>query len=233
VHHLLDQPGKKLTAAFVNAHCVNVAAKDNSYARALRQADLLLPDGAGMGLAAKMTGQKLVENLNGTDLCEPLCREAAARGKSVYLLGARPGVAVDAAHKLLRTIPGLRIAGVQHGYFGKDETDDVIAEINRSGADIVMVAMGVPMQDLWIYDNRDALDASLVMGVGALFDFLAERVQRAPAIVRRAKMEWAWRLGLEPVRMFRRYVLGNPAFVGRALLNAQSLRFAGQPAMVQ
>lgn len=230
IKHLFEQSGK-ITAAFVNAHCINVAASDKNYARALRRADVLLPDGAGMGLAAKMIGRKFVENLNGTDLCEPLCKEAAARGKSVFLLGAKPGIASDAADNLIRKIPGLRIAGVHHGYFGKDETDDIIAKINASRADIVMVAMGVPMQDLWIYQNRITLDANLVMGVGALFDFVAENIKRAPLAVRRAKMEWVWRLGLEPRRMFKRYVLGNPAFVGRAAINARSSHVLTRPAM--
>lgn len=230
IKQLLETPGK-VTAAFVNAHCVNVAANDKQYAYALRQADFLLPDGAGIGLAARMTGQKFVENLNGTDLCLPLCQEAALRGKSIYLLGSRPGVASDAADQLIRKVPGLRIAGVQHGFFGEDETDDVIAEINASDADIVLVAMGVPAQDLWVHTNRDALNAGLVMGVGALLDFMAGNIKRAPAFLRKAKLEWAWRLGLEPRRMFKRYVLGNPAFVGRAMLNAKATYGGPIPAM--
>lgn len=230
IQQLLSQP-RKITAAFINAHCVNTAAKDKKYTSALRQADFLLPDGAGISLAAKMTGRKLVENLNGTDLCEPFCRAAAAQGKSIFLLGAKPGIASDAADNLIRKIPGLRIAGVQHGFFAKQQTDRVIEEINASGADIVMVAMGVPMQELWIQENRDALNAGVIMGVGALFDFVAGHVQRAPTLIRKAKLEWAWRLALEPRRMFKRYVLGNPAFVGRAILNAKISAPASRPAM--
>jgi len=178
VRHLLGRRGKT-TAAFLNAHCVNTAAKDPQYQRALRAADVVLPDGAGISLAAKLTGRKLRENLNGTDLCLPLCREAAARGLSIYLLGAAPGVAAEAANNLIRKVPGLRVSGTQDGFFDQETSDAVIAKINASSADIVMVAMGVPLQDVWLYQRRKSINAQLVMGVGALFDFTAGRVARA------------------------------------------------------
>jgi len=221
VRHLLGRRGKT-TAAFLNAHCVNTAAKDPQYQRALRAADVVLPDGAGISLAAKLTGRKLRENLNGTDLCLPLCHEAAARGLSIYLLGAAPGVAAEAANNLIRKVPGLRVSGTQDGFFDQETSDAVIAKINASGADIVMVAMGVPLQDVWLYQHRKSINAQLVMGVGALFDFTAGRVARAPSVVRKAKLEWAWRLAMEPRRMFKRYVLGNPAFVARAVAHART-----------
>lgn len=230
VRHLFDRAGQT-TAAFLNAHCVNTAARDPMYRRALRAADVVLPDGAGISLAAKLTGRKLRENLNGTDLCLPLCQEAARRGKSIYLLGAAPGVADEAAANLIHKVPGLRIAGTRDGFFDQNRSEAVIAEINDSGADVVMVAMGVPLQDVWLYQHRKSLKAPLVMGVGALFDFAAGRVTRAPAALRRVKLEWLWRLAIEPRRMFKRYVLGNPAFVARALMQAGQYRRQSAPAM--
>ena len=217
--YLFDRAGQT-TAAFLNAHCVNTAMGDAAYKRVLRKADVILPDGAGMSLAAKLSGGALTENLNGTDLCLPLCQEAAKRGKSLYLLGAAPGVAEDAARNLMLKVPGLRVVGTHDGYFDQQNSEPVIEQINASGADIVMVAMGVPLQDVWIQQNRKALNARLVMGVGALFDFAAGRVRRAPKAVRQMKLEWVWRLGLEPRRMFKRYVIGNPVFIARALTNA-------------
>ena len=227
---MLDRPGRS-TAAFVNAHCVNAAARDKLYARALRAADFVLPDGSGIALAAKMAGRRLTANLNGTDLCRPLCEEAARRGLSIYLLGARPGVAERAARGMALKVPGLRIAGTRDGFFDEGETDSVIAEVNASGADIVLVAMGVPLQETWLYRHRRALDARLAMGVGALLDFEAGVVPRAPAPLRRAGLEWTWRLAIEPRRMFARYVLGNPAFVARAAANAWRGRRARPAAM--
>ncbi|MEL6167493.1 MAG: WecB/TagA/CpsF family glycosyltransferase [Pseudomonadota bacterium] len=227
---MLDRPGRT-TAAFLNAHCVNSAARDKTYTRALRAADYLLPDGSGISLAAKMTGQKLTANLNGTDLCRPLCEEAARRGLSVYLLGARPGVAERAARKMILKVPGLRIAGTRDGYFDEADSAAVIEGINASGADIVMVAMGVPLQDVWLYRHRRQINAQLAMGVGALFDFEAGEVSRAPKALRKAGLEWTWRLAIEPKRMFNRYVVGNPLFVARAAANAVRAFAAGKPAM--
>ena len=221
ISHLLDRRGRQ-TAAFVNAHCINVAARDRRYRRALRAATTLLPDGSGISLAAKLRGRRLTENLNGTDLCRPLCHEAARRGLSVYLLGARPGVAEAAAARLVSAIPELRIAGTRDGFFEDVDSHEVINAINASGADIVMVAMGVPLQDVWIYRHRNRIDARLVMGVGALFDFEAGMVPRAPKVLRRTGLEWGWRLAVEPRRMFGRYVIGNPLFVARAAV--ESLR---------
>lgn len=230
VRALFDRAGKT-TAAFLNAHCVNLAARDTQYRRALRTADMILPDGAGISLAARLTGQQFKDNLNGTDLCLPLCQEAAKRGKSLFLLGAAPGVAEDAARNLMLKVPGLKIVGTRDGYFDQDNSDAVIAQINATGADIVMVAMGVPLQDVWLHQHRRDIDAQLVMGVGALFDFNAGRVSRAPAAMRKARLEWVWRLAQEPRRMFRRYVLGNPAFVARAAVNAVQHRPAATAAM--
>ncbi len=216
---MLDHPARA-TAAFLNAHCVNNAAKDSVYARALRAADFVLPDGSGISLAAKLLGKKLTENLNGTDLCHPLCEEAARRGLSIYLLGAKPGVAERAAAKMTEKVPGLKIAGTRDGFFDDANSGDVVRHANESEADIVLVAMGVPLQDVWIYRHRRQLNAQLVMGVGALFDFEAEAVSRAPKILRKRGLEWTWRLAVEPRRMAARYLLGNPVFVARAVANA-------------
>ncbi|MGX9355817.1 WecB/TagA/CpsF family glycosyltransferase [Roseobacteraceae bacterium S113] len=212
-------PGRK-TAFFFNAHCANERARNPRYAAALRRAEFVLPDGIGVELAAKMEGKTLAENLNGTDFVPQLLQRAVLRGKSVYLLGGRPGTAQAAAQKLCMTLPGLRIVGMRDGYGEMARTCDVLDDINESGADIVLVALGVPMQELWIDENRHEIDAEIVLGVGALFDFLAGNVRRAPALVRKARMEWGWRLAMEPRRMARRYLLGNATFMMRAAWHA-------------
>ena len=201
---------------FMNAHCCNIRRSHCAYARAVAAADVLLPDGAGVAMAAAMTGAKLSANLNGTDLVPALLAQAARMGKSVFLFGGTPGTADAAAARLVHTTPHLRIAGTRDGYSGASDTEAVIADINDSGADIVLVALGVPMQELWLHENGHRLNAHLTMAVGALFDFLAGNVTRAPKIVRRARMEWVWRLGLEPRRMAKRYLAGNLAFVAHA-----------------
>lgn len=205
---------------FVNAHCLNTACTHPAYRRVLEQSTRLLPDGSGVSLALRLQGKQLIENLNGTDLFPHLCAAAAQRGLSIYLLGAEPGIAARVGDNMVRRYPQLRIAGCRDGFFGDDQNDAVIDAINRSGADILLVAMGVPRQELWLAQNLDRLQSTVNMGVGGLFDFYSERISRAPLWLRRMGMEWTWRLLQEPGRMWRRYVLGNPVFVLRALHDA-------------
>ena len=212
-------PGRR-TVFFLNAHCANIRAGNASYAAALARADYVLPDGIGVELAARMQGRRLAANLNGTDLTPRLLRLAARWGMSVFLIGGTPGTADAAAQRLCLDIPGLRIAGTRDGFAGAARPEEAIDEINASGADIVLVAMGVPQQELWIDEHRHLIDAPLVLGVGALFDFLAGNVRRAPAWVRRRRMEWAWRLAMEPRRLAKRYLVGNAAFLARAASHA-------------
>ncbi|MCA0044218.1 exopolysaccharide biosynthesis polyprenyl glycosylphosphotransferase [Celeribacter sp. ASW11-22] len=218
IEHLLDAPSQ--TVNFLNAHCANIKARDRSYASALARSSYVLPDGIGVELAARMTGDHFVENLNGTDFTPALLRIAAERGLSVFLFGASPGTAERAAQKLEADISGLRIVGARDGYEGAQCPEAAIAHINASEADILLVAMGVPRQELWIDRHRTEINARLVMGVGALFDFLAGNVARAPLAVRKAKLEWAWRLMQEPRRLAKRYLIGNASFLMRAGFHA-------------
>jgi exopolysaccharide biosynthesis WecB/TagA/CpsF family protein len=211
------EAGAQSHVAFVNAHCVNVAMSDADYRLALGRAARLLPDGSGLALAAGLGGRRLAANLNGTDLVPLLCRRLARAGRSVFLLGGQPGVAEAAAKELQRRAPGLIVAGTRDGYFAPDEEDDVIEAVNRADADVLLVAFGVPRQELWIDRNMARLGAALVMGVGGLFDFMSGRIPRAPLALRRLGLEWTWRFYQEPRRMFGRYMLGNPRFVARAV----------------
>lgn len=203
---------------FVNAHCINVAAKDEKYRHILQKADALFADGSGIRLAGKWLGCPIVDNVNGTDLFPLLCDRFAEQNKKMFLLGSAPEV----AHKAglwaeMRTGKPI-IAGTAHGYFKPgSEEDALIAQINASGADVLLVALGVPRQEQWIEQMQDRLNVPLCMGVGALFDFYSGTVKRAPKWMRAIGMEWVWRLLLEPRRMWRRYVVGNIVFVIRLL----------------
>lgn len=214
----LLSPGRR-RVAFMNAHCFNLMAADRRYAAAVHSADLALPDGSGVSIAAKMSGRPLKANLNGTDLVPELLARAARQGKSVFLFGGKPGTAKAAARELSLKNPGLRIVGVLDGYGQADNEEAVVARMNASKADIVLVALGVPKQELWLHRNAHRLHADLTMGVGACLDFIAGNVSRAPRVLRKTGGEWIWRLGLEPRRMARRYLVGNVAFLARAFRN--------------
>lgn len=201
--------------AFVNPDCLNIAWRDTEYRGALIEADRVLPDGIGIHIGCRMQGVALRENVNGTDLFPLLCAAAAEQGRSLFLLGARPGVADAVAENMQKRYPQLRIAGTRDGYFDTADEPAVIAAVNASGADILLVAFGAPRQDLWLLQYRDALAPPVRIGVGGLFDFYSGRIPRAPMWMREIGLEWAFRLLQEPGRMWRRYVIGNPLFLYR------------------
>jgi len=207
------------TVAFLNAHCINVSASDPTYRWALSKATCVLPDGAGVQLAARIIGRKFVENLNGTDLFPHLMKECADRQLKVFFFGSRNGIAEAAANKGKSLVPELDVAGVRHGFFQSNEESNLISDINASGANVLLVALGVPLQDVWIAQNRHRLNAQVVFGVGAQFDFWSGRISRAPELLRNLGFEWTWRFAIEPRRMFKRYILGNPIFLGRMFLD--------------
>jgi exopolysaccharide biosynthesis WecB/TagA/CpsF family protein len=201
--------------AFANPHCFNIAQQDPEYGRILKEADLVLPDGVGIKLAGGLIGAELRENLNGTDLFPKLCDHARHRGQTIFLVGAAPGVAEAVKERMTARYPGLSIVGARDGYFdpGSDDELATIAEINATRPDYLLVARGVPEQEKWIDTHRESMDFGVAMGVGGLFDFYSGRITRAPLWVREIGLEWLWRFGQEPRRMFHRYFVGNPRFL--------------------
>ncbi len=202
---------------FVNAHCVNVASRRPDYAEALEEADLVLPDGSGVRIAAALCGTPVKENVNGTDLAPILLERAAELGLDVFLLGGRPGVAAGAARRIAQRWPGLEISGVEHGYHDEEGWRRVEERIARVSPSILLVALGVPRQELWIRDFHSRRPRGVKLGVGGLLDFLSGRIPRAPRWMRDCGMEWVWRLIQEPARMWRRYLVGNVEFMLRVL----------------
>lgn len=201
---------------FANAHTLNLAWKDPSYRAILDGASLVLNDGIGIQLAARMRGVRFPENLNGSDLNPRLLDLAAQRRWSVFLLGAAPGVSDMAAERLVERVPGLRIAGTHHGYFDDAESDSVVRRIAQTQATVLLVAMGNPRQEVWLARHLVETGCRVGIGVGAFFDFTAGRQKRAPAWMNRLGVEWMYRLLHDPGRLWRRYVVGNPLFLIRA-----------------
>ncbi len=208
----VSHPGPRpVFAAFVNADCMNIAYRRADYAKVLNAADHVWADGVGVAMAARMRGTVSAGNVNGTDMLPELCGE----GHKIYLFGGAPGVAEKAKANLEQQHPGLVIAGTDHGF--ETDFDRVIDRINASGADVLLVAMGAPKQELWIFDSLPRLRVRFAVGVGGLFDFCSGRIPRAPLWLRKLRLEWTYRLYNEPFRLFRRYVLGNPLFIFRVL----------------
>lgn len=210
--------------SFVNPACVNIAAHDRGYRRLLSRAALVLPDGIGIKIAADVLGVPLKQNVNGTDLFPRLCQMLEARGASLFLLGGQPGIAERVGDVIREQWPQLRIAGIRDGFFEVSQEGVVAAEVSASQADIVLVARGVPMQDVFIDRHLHQLGVKVAMGVGGLFDFVSGRINRAPTWMRDTGLEWIYRLAQEPSRMWQRYLVGNFTFLGRIVLQRLHLR---------
>ena len=199
---------------YVNADCFNKTIRDKDYLELLRKGDYILPDGVGVLLACKMMDVGLRENVNGTDMLPFICTMAAENDYSMYLFGAKPGVAALMRENLMEIHPSLRIIGERNGYF-KDESEEkeMIDEIKRLKPDILLVALGVPAQEAWIDKHYDELPCRLMIGVGGLFDFYSGRIKRAPVWMREMGLEWIFRLAMEPKKKFKRYTFGNSSFL--------------------
>jgi N-acetylglucosaminyldiphosphoundecaprenol N-acetyl-beta-D-mannosaminyltransferase len=216
-----------------NAHCVNLCYEDPALRRFFAAADVVFCDGAGVMLAARVLGGRIPERITYADWAWRLAAFAAAEGLSLFFLGARPGVAETAAQRLRERHPGLRVSGVRHGYFdhsaGSPESEAVVGEINAAAPDILLVGLGMPLQEYWLMENRDRLDVGAALTSGAVFDYVSGRLGRGPRLLTDNGFEWLARLFAEPRRLWRRYLLGNPLFVWRVLRERLGASRGGKP----
>lgn len=200
-----------------NAEIAQLAGEDQEFHSILCRADILLPDGAGIILASEILKTPLKEKVAGVDFGERILSLAAKNGYSIFFLGGKPSVAELAVQKKTAQYPGLSVVGTQDGYYKKEgiENDAVLQKINDSGAQILFVCLGAPLQEKWIDNNKSRLhSAKLIMGLGGTLDVFAETVRRAPKFFIRARLEWFYRLLQDPKRIGRtmklpKYVLGT------------------------
>ncbi len=210
-----------LVVAFCNAHSVNLARHDAALVQSLEGA-LVLNDGIGVDLASRLLyGAPFPENLNGTDFTSRVLADIA-RPLRIFLIGGRPGVAEQAGDILGARYPRHMIVGVRDGYFATDARDSIFDEVAAAQPDLVLAAMGQPIQELWAAEYV-ARGPGVVMCIGAYLDFVAGVVPRAPTLVRTLRAEWLFRLAIEPRRLARRYLIGNFVFLAHVI----GQRFAG------
>ncbi len=204
-----------------NAHCLNLCYENPALRRFFGAADVVFCDGAGVMLAARILGGRLPERITYADWAWRLAAFAAAEGFSLFFLGARPGVAQAAARRLRERHAGLEISGVHHGYFdhsaGSPESEAVVEEINAAAPDILLVGLGMPLQEYWLLENGRRLDAGVALTGGAVFDYVSGRLGRGPRLLTDNGLEWLARLLVEPRRLWRRYLIGNPLFLLRVV----------------
>lgn len=198
--------------SYLNANTANLASDDPELAAALRSSDVLYADGISIVWAGRWLGQSLPERMTSADYFPMFAQACARRRLSMYLLGGAPGVALQAALALRRTAPDLVVAGTRDGFFADWDTERVIAEVNATRPDVLVVGMGTPRQECWLAANAARLDVPVAWSVGALLDYLAGVEPRAPRWMCAAGCEWLYRLLADPIGKWRRYLVGNPRF---------------------
>jgi N-acetylglucosaminyldiphosphoundecaprenol N-acetyl-beta-D-mannosaminyltransferase len=198
-------------------HTVMLCREDPELRAAVLGSSMTVPDGQPLVWALRALGHPLGSRVYGPDLMAHYCERSVLNGTAMFLYGGRDQAALDQLEARLRErYPGLRIVGGHsppHRELEPAESEAVAEEINRSGADVVWVGIGVPKQEKWMARMRDRLEAPVLVGVGAAFDFHAGLVPQAPAALQRHGLEWAYRLTREPGRLWRRYLTYNPMFV--------------------
>jgi N-acetylglucosaminyldiphosphoundecaprenol N-acetyl-beta-D-mannosaminyltransferase len=207
------------TVFYANSYAVTLAEADPQFAAAMGKADVIFCDGFGVYLASRTLGRPIPERFAWPDWIEALGTTCRDSGASMFFLGARQGVARQAASKLEAAVPGLRVHS-HHGHFPKNDESSraVIDVVNQSGAAVLLVGFGMPLQELWITKYRAELELRVVFSVGAMFDYIAGNVVRGPRWLTQHGFEWLTRLVIEPRRLWRRYLVGLPEFallVGR------------------
>jgi N-acetylglucosaminyldiphosphoundecaprenol N-acetyl-beta-D-mannosaminyltransferase len=199
---------------FVNAHTLNLATAAPDYRRLLNRAYRVYGDGTGVRWAARGLGVRMRDNVNGTDLMPHLFCSTAERGYRYFLLGADPESICRAAATAREWFAGWRQVGFHHGYLRPEEMPRIVTTINAAAPDLLLVGMGNPLQERWIDEHLDRLEIPVAIGVGGLFDHWAGNLRRAPRWIRRLGCEWCQLLWQQPHK-WRRYLLGNPAFLLR------------------
>lgn len=194
----------KHTVFTPNPEIIMEAQEDDEFMKILQEADLVVADGIGVVLASKILKvEKLPERVGGYDLMQSVLGEIKDKDTRVYFLGSKPGVAKIAAKNMMKTYPGINIVGARDGYFKEEDEAGIIKEIRDLEVDLLLVGLGAPRQEKWIYDNIDELGIKVGAGVGGSLDVMAGTVKRAPKVFQKLGLEWFYRLITNPRRAKR------------------------------
>ena len=211
VKELIFDQEKSSLVVTPNSEMIAMAAEDIELARILNSADLATADGIGVVIASKILGQPLPERVAGFDLISSLFKEFAEENINFYFLGSKPGIVDRSVENLNTSYQNLNLAGYHHGYIDYDDQQKIIEEINSKNIDLLLVGMGVPLQEKFLDSNLKKLKVGAAVTVGGSFDVLAGEVNRAPLWMQKAALEWLYRLLQEPSRFGR--MLSLPKFI--------------------
>ncbi len=205
-----------------NVHSMNLAYKNRWLKDLFNNSDVVRLDGIGVRLGAKILGYSTPKRMTWADFAWDLAKLAEDNRFSIFLLGGQEGVAAQAAEKLLIKHPFVKIIGNHHGYFNKNkdnpETLDVLDQINNKKPNILIIGFGMPVQEKWLMENRDKINANVILTGGAVFDYISGNLKRSPQWMNDHGLEWLGRMLIEPRRLWKRYIIGNPVFLWRVLM---------------
>lgn len=212
---------QKAIISYVNIHALNTAYENIRFRHFLNNANLVFCDGFGVKLGGRLVGQPIPARFTPPDWIDALSHVCTQNNFSMFILGAKPGVADKAAKRLQERFPMLRIVGVHHGYFdkstGNQENEQVIKMINTVKPNVLLVGFGMPTQEYWLEENWQRIQANIALPIGAAIDYIAGEVPRGPRLMTDYGFEWLSRLIIEPRRLWKRYIIGNPLFFWRIL----------------
>jgi len=217
------QERRKVLIINANVQALNLAYEHVWFRNFQNSSEVDFCDGYGILLAARLCGLKIKARFTYPDIVEALAQFSETNGFTFYFLGARPGIVERAAVRLKVSCPRLQVAGMHHGYFDKSpqskESQAVIAEINACKPDILFVGFGMPLQEQWLVENWNQINSLVALTGGAVFDYISGNISRAPHWMTDHGLEWLGRLWVEPRRLWKRYLIGNPLFVWRILIH--------------
>ena len=203
-----------------NSEIVVNAGENPELMDAIRQAEMVIPDGIGLVYASKILGHPLEERVTGIDFLGKSLEYLAETGKTAFLFGSKPGIAEKAAARMEEAYPGLKICGTRNGYFKEEEEEEILREINEAAPDLLCVALGSPKQELFVLKYKDRLNAKAAIGVGGSLDVWSGDLKRAPEFYRKHGLEWLYRLIQEPSRYKRMAAL--PLFMLKVIFSKKS-----------
>ena len=227
IGHWMDQRDRCHYIVATQMHGIMEARRDGGFKTILNSADLFVPDGFSVSWAARLRGLRLRHRVPGPDLFLEGCKLAAERGYRVFFYGDTEDTLKSLQARFQEILPDLQIVGAHSPPFRqltKEEDEEVIRTINESKADIVWVGLGLPKQERWMFDHRDRLNATVLVGVGAAFKFVSGQVKRAPPWLGNHGFEWLWRFIREPRRVWRRVLIDGPHFLFRVGLESLDSR---------
>jgi N-acetylglucosaminyldiphosphoundecaprenol N-acetyl-beta-D-mannosaminyltransferase len=207
---------KKCFINTINAYSFCIAKKDAQFAEILNTSDVLLPDGTSIVLASKLLGGKKIKKIAGWDIHQYLLSEAQKKELKVFYLGAAESTLELIKARVSKEFPKANLAFYSPPYkktFSKADNDEMITQVNAFSPDILFIGMTAPKQEKWGQEFKNDLDTNIICSIGAVFDFYAGTVNRAPQWILNLGLEWFYRLIKEPKRMWRRYLVGNTQFV--------------------